>query len=100
MQERPIAPNMTSANGIARNDEAFTFILPDQKPDVRLNVFGKEFHVHSTVLRLYSAFFRKFLDAPNPPVPGAGPYAYEYVTVVDEDGIWGLEKVNCVFGGR
>lgn len=85
---------MTSATGNVSDNEPFTFTLSDQKPDVWLNVFGKGFHVHSIVLRLYSAFFRKFLDAPNLPSPGMRPYPYEYVTVVDEDGIWGLEKVG------
>lgn len=39
--------------------------LPGQKPDVRLAVFDQEFHVHSVLLKLNSAFFRKFLDSPD-----------------------------------
>ncbi|KAH8801165.1 hypothetical protein F5882DRAFT_504648 [Hyaloscypha sp. PMI_1271] len=33
------------------------------KPDVSMKVFDVEFHVHSALLKLHSAFFRKFLDS-------------------------------------
>src|SRR6187402_2341564 len=41
------------------------FHTPGLKPDVRLMVFDEEFHVHSVLLKLHSAFFRKFLDSPD-----------------------------------
>jgi hypothetical protein len=68
------------------------FTLLDAKPDVRLKVFDDvEFHVHSVVLKMHSAFFRKFLNSPdkqnnsnsNPP---SGPFKYEWVTKFDEGG--------------
>jgi len=39
------------------------FQSPGFKPDVSMKVFDVEFHVHSTLLKLHSAFFRKFLDS-------------------------------------
>ncbi len=41
------------------------FQPPGLKPDVSLKVFDVSFYVHSVVLKLHSAFFRKFLDATN-----------------------------------
>jgi hypothetical protein len=41
------------------------FQSPGLKPDVSFKVFDVEFYVHSIVLTLHSAFFRKFLDAAN-----------------------------------
>jgi hypothetical protein len=34
-------------------------------PDVRLRVVETEIYVHSTILKLHSAFFFKFLDSPD-----------------------------------
>ncbi|TVY85651.1 hypothetical protein LAWI1_G008232, partial [Lachnellula willkommii] len=69
----------------------------------RLVVFDQEFHVHSVVLKLYSAFFRKFLDSPDKATAAAAAAAganhpsiaspqsivsskfkYEWVTKLDE----------------
>jgi len=50
------------------NDEVkspIVFHTPGFKPDVRLMVFDREFQVHSVLLKLHSAFFRKFLDSPD-----------------------------------
>jgi hypothetical protein len=41
------------------------FQSPGLKPDVSLKVFDVEFYVHSIVLKLHSAFFRKFLYSAN-----------------------------------
>jgi hypothetical protein len=41
------------------------FQSPGIRPDVSLKVFDVEFHVHSILLKLHSAFFRKFLDSPD-----------------------------------
>ncbi|CAL3972352.1 unnamed protein product [Diplocarpon coronariae] len=59
--------------------------------DVRLNVFGQEFHVHSCLLKAHSAFFSRFLDSSEkrPAAESAvtnGRYRYEWVTEVDENG--------------
>ncbi|KAI9047751.1 hypothetical protein LZ554_008461 [Drepanopeziza brunnea f. sp. 'monogermtubi'] len=61
--------------------------------DVILRVFDTELHVHSIILKQQSAFFFKFLDSPDKaslPAPN-GPYAYEWVTKIDDDGkSWSL----------
>ncbi|TVY78166.1 hypothetical protein LSUE1_G004190 [Lachnellula suecica] len=47
-----------------------------------------EFHVHSVVLKLHSAFFRNFLDSPDKEKGGAPllrKFKYEWVTMLDED---------------
>ena len=44
-------------------ESPIVFQSPGLKPDVSLKVFKVEFHVHSVLLRLHSAFFRKFLDS-------------------------------------
>ncbi|TVY39024.1 hypothetical protein LSUB1_G004581 [Lachnellula subtilissima] len=86
------------------------FTLPSLNPDVRIQVFHDwEFHVHSVVLKLHSALFRKFLDsadkvhdnAVEPSVSGSivkqgswggakpasgGCFRYEWVTQIDDDG--------------
>ncbi|CAG8979884.1 hypothetical protein HYALB_00002658 [Hymenoscyphus albidus] len=67
------------------------------KPDVRLLVFNREYHVHSVILKLHSNYFRKFLDSPDKSSePASVNFQYEYVTVVDGDGIWALEPANKV----
>jgi hypothetical protein len=67
--------------------------------DVRLRVFNTEFYVHSTMLKLHSAFFFKFLGSPDktPPVtvePGA--VKYEWATKIDEDGSWSLVDARSI----
>ncbi|KAF7872696.1 uncharacterized protein EAF02_008767 [Botrytis sinoallii] len=69
------------------------FTSPDHKTDVRLMVFKQEFHVHSHILKKGSNYFRKFLDSPdkqNIPISDSDLFRYDYNTVVDEDGTWGL----------
>jgi hypothetical protein len=47
--------------------------------------------VHSVLLKMYSAFFRKFLDSPDKEQTTngvTGAFQYEWVTKVDEDGDW------------
>lgn len=64
-------------------------------PDVRLNVLSQEYHVHSVVLKLHSAYFWKFLDSPDktddPPTGTA--FKYEWVTKVDEEDKSGWQLV-------
>ncbi|KAF7945862.1 uncharacterized protein EAE97_004900 [Botrytis byssoidea] len=72
------------------------YIFPGRQPDVRLMVFKQEFHVHSHILKEGSIYFRKFLDSPDKqdaPGPDLALFRYDYSTVVDEDGAWGLEAV-------
>ncbi|KUJ22224.1 uncharacterized protein LY89DRAFT_574625 [Mollisia scopiformis] len=103
------------------------FPCPGQKPDVRLIVFDQEFHINSTLLKLNSAFFRKFLDSTNKTVVAIDPtsssstltrpetsqigfgsvstFEYEWVTKIDEGGEkWFLtiafEKLMCAIYTR
>ena len=65
-------------------------------PDTRLNVFGTFFHVHSSVLKLYSHYFYTYLDAPGSPtaVPGTA-FKYDWTTKVVDDGAdWQLVSNN------
>ncbi|KAL3425287.1 hypothetical protein PVAG01_02078 [Phlyctema vagabunda] len=61
-------------------------------PDTRFIVFDKyEFHVHSIILKLHSAFFRRFLDSPDKiPAPNSAAFRYDWVSKIDGDGSWGL----------
>jgi hypothetical protein len=96
------------------------FQSPGLKPDVSFNVFDVEFHVHSILLKLHSAFFRKFLDSPDKTVspstvnndsasgttpPGDSAFGlclasvefkYKWATKVDENDVekWHLVEDN------
>jgi hypothetical protein len=72
-------------------DKEVVFSTPGMKPDTRLQVFSRIFHVHSVLLKLHSAFFRTFLDSPDKVPDINGAFRYDYVSVVDADGTWGLE---------
>lgn len=70
---------------------------PGFENDIRLNVFGQEYHAHPIILKLNSAYFRKFLDsADKVPAVKRSLFSYDYVTVVDADGEWSLEAVKSV----
>ncbi|KAF7903041.1 hypothetical protein EAF00_002943 [Botryotinia globosa] len=66
------------------------FSIPDQKSDTRFVLFDeREIHLHSTVLKLHSAFFRKFLDSPDKtPAEPSAEFRYEWVSEIEEDGEW------------
>ncbi|TEY31294.1 hypothetical protein BOTCAL_0804g00020 [Botryotinia calthae] len=71
------------------------FHLPGHKADVKLSVFdGLEIHAHSVLLKLHSAFFRRFLDLQMYNKDGKGEntgvFKYEWATVYDDDGSWSL----------
>ncbi|KAL3419780.1 hypothetical protein PVAG01_08278 [Phlyctema vagabunda] len=72
------------------------FVAQGIKPDVRIDVFGiEEFHVHSTILKLHSRFFYKFLDSPEKSgKPVSQLFRYDYMAVEDPDGYWGLEPLG------
>jgi hypothetical protein len=83
------------------NDEPKSVIYTARglNSDVRLRAFDTEFHVHSTVLKMHSAFFFKFLDSPDktPPATVApGTFKYEWVTKIDEDGSWSLVDARSI----
>jgi hypothetical protein len=80
---------------LSRDPIDFKLPDPNLKPDARLTVFDQAFHAHSTILRIYSAFFRTFLDSPDKsPASASASFRYDYVSVVDDDGTWGLEVVG------
>lgn len=71
--------------------EIIKFTWPGlKKQDVRLVVLGREYHVHSTILKLHSAFFRAFFDSPDKTVPASTEFDYEWVTMYEEDTSWHL----------
>lgn len=60
------------------------------KPDMRIQAFDAEFHCHSIILKLYSAFFRKFLDSPDKKNEAFSGFRYNWVTKVDSDETWSV----------
>jgi hypothetical protein len=79
-----------------QNREVIKFTSPGLKADVRLRVLDTDLHVHSVILKLYSIFFRKFLDSPDKEgsFPGSAEFKYEWVTKIDEDGSWHLVSAH------
>jgi hypothetical protein len=61
-------------------------------PDTCLAVFDQEFYLHSTILKLYSAFFRKFMDSPDKVklTTTATEFKYNWVSKVEKDDDWHL----------
>ncbi|KAK2625513.1 hypothetical protein QTJ16_004825 [Diplocarpon rosae] len=110
--DEPVAKKR-KVDGVDKDNSPIIFSTPGLKPDTLLVVLGQEFHVHSLLLKLHSAFFRKFLDSPDKTIcsastgsvenaaprapssftfsglPGGSPI-YEWVTKIDEDGTWQL----------
>ena len=71
------------------------FKVRDLNADVRLRAFDTEFHVHSVILKIHSAFFFKFLNSADKTAVLAnstpvGGFKYEWVTKIDEGGSWSL----------
>ncbi|KAF8865233.1 hypothetical protein BDZ45DRAFT_668679 [Acephala macrosclerotiorum] len=106
-------PTKKQKTGDGDANSPIVFPCAGQKPDVRLIVFKQAFHVHSTLLKLNTAFFRKFLDSADKAVNlpngegGSGglggltppeasqigfdstlgmTFKYEWVTKIDEGG--------------
>lgn len=76
-----------------------TFVSPGLQLDARLLVFDQEYHVHSLVLKLHSAYFRRYLhsaEKDGEAAYAAAQFKYDYVSVIDEDGVWGLEPADKV----
>jgi len=83
------------------NDEPKSVIFTARglNSDVRLCAFETEFHVHSMVLKMHSAFFFKFLDSPDktpPETVAPGAFKYEWATKIDEDGSWSLVDARSI----
>ena len=87
---------MATTAEAATQAKPIIFTLPGRVVDTRLQVFDKEFHVHSAILTLYSAFFRKFLDSADKTVATGLQFQYDYKTCLDADGTWGLEASSKV----
>ncbi|CCD49672.1 hypothetical protein H4I96_05279 [Botrytis cinerea] len=79
---------------------AEVYKLPGHKVDVKLLVFDHEIHCHSLMLKLGSAYFRKFLDSADKTSASANAtFKYEYVTIQDTpDGVPCLEVAYKVEG--
>ncbi|TGO08726.1 hypothetical protein BTUL_0194g00060 [Botrytis tulipae] len=79
---------------------AEVYKLPGHKVDVKLLVFDYEIHCHSLMLKLGSAYFRKFLDsADKAPAPANATFRYEYVTIQDApEDVPSLEVASKVEG--
>ncbi|KAF7932714.1 uncharacterized protein EAE98_004013 [Botrytis deweyae] len=79
---------------------AEVYKLPGHRVDVKLCVFDHEIHCHSLMLKLGSAYFRKFLDsADKTPAPANATFSYEYVTIQDTpEDVPGLEVASKVEG--
>ncbi|KAF5872092.1 uncharacterized protein Bfra_009121 [Botrytis fragariae] len=70
--------------------EVVTFYIPGQEPDTRITIFQlKELRVHSSILKLYSAYFRKFMDSPDKEsAPPSAMWKYDWTGKVEQDGSW------------
>ncbi|KAL3425286.1 hypothetical protein PVAG01_02077 [Phlyctema vagabunda] len=78
--------------------ELIQFAWPGLRiPDTRFKLFGNyaEFHVHSAILKMHSAFFRKFLDSPDKKCPApSAPFRYEWISKYEGNGKWCLVSVG------
>jgi hypothetical protein len=88
--------SLTSSNASTNGTNAIVFAASGLKPDVRIKVFEQEFHVHSVVLKLHSAFFRKLIDIEDRVSSYSETFRYDYISCVDVDGGWGLEVATEV----
>ncbi|PVH75276.1 hypothetical protein DL98DRAFT_466661 [Cadophora sp. DSE1049] len=68
--------------------------LPGFTADTRLKVFSVKFHTHSMLLKIHSAFFRKFLDSPDKlkSKTGGSAFKHEWVTQKQPDDIVEFKK--------
>jgi hypothetical protein len=86
--QNDISSELTDLQITPRQKTPIIFTLQREKPDVRIDLFDQEFHIHSLALRTHSLFFRTFLDSADKAniVPATTGFKYEYVTKVDTDG--------------
>lgn len=71
---------------IHRGETVTIFTLPEQKADLRMKVFSRDFQVNSYMLKSKATFFRKALESSNSDIP---PCRQEWVTQF-EGGKWSL----------
>lgn len=76
------------------------FPRADLEPaDVRVVALTFTYHLHSQVLREYTGYFRVFLDQPtfaaSVNLPAGAPFAYEYVTEIDDGGNWSVVALSA-----
>jgi hypothetical protein len=76
------------------------FQSPGLQPDVRLTVFDKEFHVHSVLLKLHSAFFRKFLDSPDKAKEATDPLVASPELLLQNSSTSGLRWWMTILKGK
>jgi hypothetical protein len=88
--------SLISGNASTIGANPIVFAASGLKPDVRIKVFEQEFHVHSVVLRLHSAFFRKLIDVEDRVSSYSETFRYDYISCVDVGGGWGLEVATEV----
>ncbi|ESZ95767.1 hypothetical protein SBOR_3874 [Sclerotinia borealis F-4128] len=71
---------------MAFNDsDAIFYKLLGHQVDVNLRVFNSEIHCHSLILKIGSAYFRKFLDSADKYATPYDPnFKYQYVTIQDD----------------
>lgn len=84
--------------------EIIEYSLPGEQPDTRLIIFNLLIlHVHSTVLKAHSVYFRRFLDSPDKiPAKAGSRWKYEWVTEIESGRKWVLtaaEKHSSAVGG-
>lgn len=77
--------------------DGIVFKSPGLAPDFEILVFDQPFHVHLTILKLHSNYFRRFLDSPEES-SNVAEWGFKYTshTVVDDCGIWGLDPGSKV----
>ncbi|KAF7917926.1 uncharacterized protein EAE98_009954 [Botrytis deweyae] len=83
-----MAGDTLSDGGSAPQMQIKKYVVLGQLPDTRFRLFGKiEIHAHSILLKMHSAFFRKFMDSPDKvPSKAGAAFVYEWVDEVDDDG--------------
>ncbi|CAG8956669.1 hypothetical protein HYFRA_00012213 [Hymenoscyphus fraxineus] len=70
-------------------------------PDVRINVYGQDFHLHSTILKLNSKFLSGILDdADRLGVGPVGRFKYDYTFTISDDGGCGIVLTAQVVAER
>lgn len=73
-----------------------SFTCLGDKADTSINVFGQEFQVHSRILKMHSAFFRRFMESTTPPQLDQPGIVYHYAAKVEPDGVWGVQPITEV----
>ncbi|CAG8955888.1 hypothetical protein HYFRA_00008738 [Hymenoscyphus fraxineus] len=88
-------PNSDVQQAPSKPPAPIVFRKPGEAVDTLLSALGQDYHVHSSILKLHSNYFRKFLDSPDKSGKPASPqFRYHYVTVIDRDDAkaWFLES--------